>query len=561
MATLRQYNITINPISGVVDAPKKMYFFRTDVETSTLKVVSTEELPDNSSISLTCLKRGSKAIVTMVAQIQADKKTFILGLLPEFTNTSDTLDCELKIRQDNAEKITTFPNFSVVVNPSITDGEEGKQDPVEETTLSNLISEVNSLLDKVGKSRSIVRITKTGTSGLVDTYTIYYSDDTTSTFTVTNGKDGEGGGGSGKSIDRIEKTKTQGLVDTYTIYYTDGSTSTYTIANGQKGQDGEKGDDGNGISRIEKEGTSGLVDTYKIYFTNGDTFTYTVTNGQDGGEGSNPLPTGGTKGQVLGKKSNSDYDVEWVNQEGGGGGDIDIHDPAITGIYPVTYFKDDTSKFATLNADKKFEEKAFPKSSSPSRQYLSVDFTDKSKAISEYDNIYFIFCDLVNEYYNNTVTSPSLQVENERKLYAQFMLRAIVDNGDGTYSVSTSTSKYMTIELCDMPKILSGSSPLRYNFGLQFRYDVTRKMTQLIMLPLECNLEYSPSYSVYASYPVSKTLLWSHKMSGTLDSKDCVGYVPETIKVFLYKADEESGCPFNKLNGASPYFFVRGEIK
>lgn len=37
----------------------------------------------------------------------------------------------------------------------------------------------------------IASITKTGTSGLVDTYTITYTDGTTSTFTVTNGSDAE----------------------------------------------------------------------------------------------------------------------------------------------------------------------------------------------------------------------------------------------------------------------------------------------------------------------------------------------------------------------------------
>lgn len=41
----------------------------------------------------------------------------------------------------------------------------------------------------------IASITKTGTSGLVDTYTITFTDGSTTTFTVTNGKDGEGGGG------------------------------------------------------------------------------------------------------------------------------------------------------------------------------------------------------------------------------------------------------------------------------------------------------------------------------------------------------------------------------
>ena len=38
----------------------------------------------------------------------------------------------------------------------------------------------------------IVSITKTGTSGLVDTYTITYTNGNTSTFTVTNGADGSG---------------------------------------------------------------------------------------------------------------------------------------------------------------------------------------------------------------------------------------------------------------------------------------------------------------------------------------------------------------------------------
>lgn len=41
--------------------------------------------------------------------------------------------------------------------------------------------------------KSIVSIEKTGTQGLVDTYTITYSDGTTTTFTITNGKDGENG--------------------------------------------------------------------------------------------------------------------------------------------------------------------------------------------------------------------------------------------------------------------------------------------------------------------------------------------------------------------------------
>ena len=38
--------------------------------------------------------------------------------------------------------------------------------------------------------KGIASIAKTGSSGLIDTYTITYTDGTTSTFTVTNGQDG-----------------------------------------------------------------------------------------------------------------------------------------------------------------------------------------------------------------------------------------------------------------------------------------------------------------------------------------------------------------------------------
>ena len=82
----------------------------------------------------------------------------------------------------------------------------------------------------------ITSIAKTGTSGLIDTYTITYSDGDTDTFTVTNGADGTNGVG----ISSIEKTGTAGLVDTYTITYTDGDTDTFTVTNGADGVTGNK---------------------------------------------------------------------------------------------------------------------------------------------------------------------------------------------------------------------------------------------------------------------------------------------------------------------------------
>lgn len=93
-----------------------------------------------------------------------------------------------------------------------------------------------------------------------------------SELTVPNGADGVG-------IASISKTSTVGQVDTYTITFTDSSTTTFEVTNGAKG------DTGDGIARIEKTGTEGLVDTYTITMTSGATATFTVTNGAKGDPG------------------------------------------------------------------------------------------------------------------------------------------------------------------------------------------------------------------------------------------------------------------------------------
>ena len=47
-------------------------------------------------------------------------------------------------------------------------------------------------------------------------------------------------GETGNGIEKIEKTNTEGLIDTYTIYYTDKTTSTFQVSNGGKGDKGDK---------------------------------------------------------------------------------------------------------------------------------------------------------------------------------------------------------------------------------------------------------------------------------------------------------------------------------
>lgn len=154
--------------------------------------------------------------------------------------------------------------------------------------------------------RGIVSVEKTGTAGLVDTYTITYTDGTTATFTVTNGKDGDPGkpGQDGVSptvtTEQIEGGAVITVTDlhgahavtvyngadgrgisnaalnndyTLTITYTDGTSYTTPSIRGAQGR---------GIVSITKIGSSGLVDAYMITYSDGDPSMFYVTNGADG---------------------------------------------------------------------------------------------------------------------------------------------------------------------------------------------------------------------------------------------------------------------------------------
>lgn len=125
---------------------------------------------------------------------------------------------------------------------------------------------------------SIQNIEKTSTSGSVDTYTITYSDGSTSTFKVTNGVDGSQGIQGEKGEDG--RTPTISISeDGYWVI--DGVKST-TLAQGVKGDTGEKGDSGEpGTKWIYDKGNP--IDLNKtsnkgdFYFDtdNGNVFTYT----------------------------------------------------------------------------------------------------------------------------------------------------------------------------------------------------------------------------------------------------------------------------------------------
>ena len=100
---------------------------------------------------------------------------------------------------------------------------------------------------------------------------------------LTEIADGHGG------IDTIAKTGTAGLVDTYTITYADGTSGTFTVTNGAKGDTGNTGATGasgtpiTAVTKTSGTGNPGTTDTYTCYAGSGNPVgTFSVYNGQNG---------------------------------------------------------------------------------------------------------------------------------------------------------------------------------------------------------------------------------------------------------------------------------------
>ncbi len=125
---------------------------------------------------------------------------------------------------------------------------------------------------------SITSVVKTSTDGNADTYTITYSDGSTSTFIVTNGSDGQPGAQGKKGEDGHTPTVTIGANGNW---YVDGQDTGQEA----KGPQGDAGKDGRSVLSIEKTSSDGDVDTYTITYSDGTTSTFKVTNGSDGSQG------------------------------------------------------------------------------------------------------------------------------------------------------------------------------------------------------------------------------------------------------------------------------------
>lgn len=80
-------------------------------------------------------------------------------------------------------------------------------------------------------------------------------------------------GDAGSSISSIDLTGSTGLVDTYTITLTDGNTSTFTVTNAKSIVS---------VTMISGSHAAGTTDIYQILFNDGDTANFSVYNGANG---------------------------------------------------------------------------------------------------------------------------------------------------------------------------------------------------------------------------------------------------------------------------------------
>ena len=86
-------------------------------------------------------------------------------------------------------------------------------------------------------------------------------------------------GATGNGISSIEKTSSSGLVDTYTITYTNSDTDTFDVTNGQNGTDGQ-----DGVSPTAEVEQTAAGATITVTDASGTT-TANITNGTDGQDG------------------------------------------------------------------------------------------------------------------------------------------------------------------------------------------------------------------------------------------------------------------------------------
>lgn len=199
------------------------------------EVVLVDYTPDEGD-SITVQLRGNRRVYSYTPTTSGSIATIQLAG-NELAGLYDTV---VTIIKDDDTHLRAFKSGQLAIVESVDDITEGALADGIEAGAIYLDPQIFIRGEQGEDGRGIVSITKTATTGLVDTYTITYTDGTTSTFTVTNGADGEDGqdGADGVGIASIteQTSSASGGVNVVTVTLTDGTTSSFTVRNGVDGQ-------------------------------------------------------------------------------------------------------------------------------------------------------------------------------------------------------------------------------------------------------------------------------------------------------------------------------------
>lgn len=146
------------------------------------------------------------------------------------------------------------------------------------------------------------------------------------------------------------------------------------------------------------------------------------------------IPSGGSAGQVLKKKTATDYDMEWGNESGGGGGGMLVTVTRTNGISGYVYTADKTFaeiRAAILNGDNVSVVLVTQYSSSWYYTLKDCDTTEANFTHTRYGINGLIEENTISILSSNSVTYNERTYDPEKPKFAAFYL---INNGSRTYS-------------------------------------------------------------------------------------------------------------------------------